>query len=292
MHFKLCIVGACHTDVINQITGPTRNGRTNPGTKRCRPGGVAANIARYTRQYRADLEITFIGAEACGANNVVSHLREIGIEVNTLQLKGLQPSYNAILDRNGDLIIGVANMELYDSVAPVDMMPLLPEKPHALIIDANFPEETLVSVALSLSDDCQLYAAGTSLEKVRRLSPIMARLDALALNRAEASELVGKTGNVEDLAIALATKLREHAHVIVSDGESDAALISGGNLVVDTPPKIILANANGAGDVMAATFFCLCTDNILGRPGTPINLEDMLSNSLAQGANFAAGAVF
>ena len=171
-----------------------RHGRTNPATSTALPGGVAANIARSIRQHRADMKITFIGAAATGNDDAAASLRNADIDVAFARLNGSHPSYNAILDHNGELIIGVADMALYDTVTPTDIIPLLPEHPQAVIVDANFPAETLAAIAARLSDDCCLYAAGTSAQKVHRLVPMMNRLDALVLNRAEACELVGKTG--------------------------------------------------------------------------------------------------
>ncbi len=272
---------------------PVRHGRTNPATSSASPGGVAANIARFIRQHRADMKITFIGAAATGNYDAGSSLRDAGIDVAFSRLDGSHPSYNAILDHNGELIIGVADMALYDSVRPTDIIPLLPKNPQSVIVDANFPAETLAAIAARLSDDCRLYATGTSVQKVHRLLRLIDRLDALVLNRAEACELAGRTGAVDELTTILSASLRADAPVLVSDGAEPAALAAGGKVVSSAPPKITLANANGAGDAMAAAFFCLCLDRAMGLPNNAATsaeiLEDMLADALSAGANFAAG---
>ena len=297
MRDGMVLIGALHLDCIHLLKEPVRHGRTNPATSSALPGGVAANIARSIRQHRADMKITFIGAAATGNDDAAASLRNADIDVAFARLNGSHPSYNAILDHNGELIIGVADMALYDAVTPTDIIPLLPEHPQAVIIDANFPAETLAAIAARLSDDCCLYAAGTSVQKVHRLLPMMNRLDALVLNRAEACELAGKTGAVDELATILSAQLRADALVLVSDGAEPAALAARGAVVSGAPPKITLANANGAGDAMAAAFFCLCLDRAMGPPDTAATptevpaemLEYMLANALTAGANFAAG---
>lgn len=290
---KLCIVGACHTDTTYKLNGPAQHGRTNPGNSSALPGGVAANIARYICRHRDDMEIIFVGAAAIGNDDIESELSDAGIDVTFARLDGSHPTYNAILDHNGELIIGVADMALYDAVSPADIIPLLPEHLQAVIVDANFPAETLVAIATSLSDDCRLYAAGTSVKKVQRLTPMIKRLDALVVNRDESCTLVGERGNVDGLATILSARLRGHAPVLVSDGAGPAALAAAGEVVSSAPPKITITNANGAGDAMAAAFFSLCLDRALGPAGTaamPLEiLEDMLVDSLVAGANFAAG---
>ena len=290
---KLCIVGACHTDTTCKLNGPAQHGRTNPGNSSTLPGGVAANIARYICQNRDDMKIIFVGAAATGNDDVASELSDAGIDVTFARLDGSHPTYNAILDHNGELIIGVADMALYDAVSPTDIVPLLPAHLQAVIVDANFPAETLFAIATSLSDDCRLYAAGTSVKKVQRLAPMMNRLDALVVNRDESCTLVGERGNVDGLATILSARLRGHAPVLVSDGAGPAALAAAGEVVSIAPPKISITNANGAGDAMAAAFFSICLDRALGPAGTaamPLEmLEDTLVDSLVAGANFAAG---
>ena len=296
---KICIIGACHADITSRINGLVRHGRTNSANSSILPGGVAANIARSIRRYRADMKIMFIGAAATDNDDSASSLRDAGIDVAFAWLNGSNPSYNAILDHKGELIIGVADMTLYDSVTPTDIIPLLPDHPKAVIIDANFPAKTLVTIAASLSDDCRLYVAGTSVQKVQRLVPIMNRLDALVLNRDEACKLAGETGNVDELAATLSARLRNYAPVIVSDGAGLAALAAAARVVSNAPPEITLANANGAGDAMAAAFFCHCLDRAIGPSITatlPADmpkeiLEDMLANALVAGARFASGNV-
>ena len=107
---KLCIVGACHTDTTCKLNGPTHHGRTNPGNSSTLPGGVAANIARYICQNRDDMKIIFVGAAATENDDVASELSDAGIDVTFARLDGSHPTYNAILDHNGELIIGVADM--------------------------------------------------------------------------------------------------------------------------------------------------------------------------------------
>ena len=289
---KLYVIGGCHMDTTSRIIGSlVRHGRTNRAKSSILPGGVAANIARAVRCHRANLKIIFIGAAATGSSDVEPTLRDIDIDVTFAQLDGSPPSYNAILDQDGELIIGVADMALYDAVTPTDIIPLLPEHPQAVIIDANFPEETLVAISAGLPDDCRFYAAGTSAQKVHRLAPMMDRLDALVLNRAEACELAGKTGTVVELATILSASLRPHAPVLVSNGAGPAALAAGGEVISSAPPKITLANANGAGDAMAAAFFLACLDRPEVSDYTPAGsreLEDLLKLALVAGAVHAS----
>jgi sugar/nucleoside kinase (ribokinase family) len=286
------VIGACHPDITLQLEIETAVGRTNPANTCILPGGVAANIARALWASDVNLRIEFVGAASENDDRAEKWLQSSGIVSEFLRVDAAPPTYTAILDQHGELLIGSADMGLYGRVLADNLIPMLPEQPRTVIIDANFPAEVLLAVAQSLPDRTKLFAAGTSIEKVDRLFPLMTRLDALSLNRAEAGKLTGADNGVAALAGSLLTKLhRPDARILVSDGADLAALACGGKVVVSHPPKIELTNANGAGDAMAAAFFQACLDTPEAKDDTPAvrrELADMLDLALAAGAAHAA----
>jgi len=153
-----------------------------------------------------------------------------------------------------------------------------------LILDANFPVDTIVAIATECGAARSLCAAGTSIAKVARLMAVLPSLDALVLNRGEATALLGEAGPVDRMGLALAADMRGNGLVLVSDGADMAALASGGDVVTARPPRIRLMNANGAGDVMAARLFF----DLETRPD--MALATRLDAALAAGAGYAAGA--
>jgi len=153
-----------------------------------------------------------------------------------------------------------------------------------LILDANFPVDTIVAIATECGAARSLCAAGTSIAKVARLMAVLPSLDALVLNRGEATALLGEAGPVDRMGLALAADMRGNGLVLVSDGAAMAALASGGLVVTGRPPRIRLMNANGAGDVMAARLFF----DLETRPD--MALATRLDAALAAGAGYAAGA--
>ena len=289
---KFVVIGAAHFDRMVRLKFPARLNRTNTSKTYEKPGGVAANIALALRLSDAGLPIRFIGAMAEEDEKAAQWLRSACIDAEFLQIDDASPTYTAILDQHGELLIGAADMGLYDRVLAGDLLLMIPEKPRTVIVDANFPAEALLAVGQSLPNTAQLFAAGTSVEKVDRLLPVMARLDALVLNRAEASKLTGVDDGVAALARSLLKKLqRPYASILVSDGADLAALACDGEIVVCQPPEIELINANGAGDAMAAAFFRACLDTPEAKDDTPTGrreLADMLDLALAAGAAHAA----
>jgi pseudouridine kinase len=254
-------------------------------------GGVAANVALWLSRH--ECVPYFFGASGRTQNGARKILEEQGITTAFVEKNIPNPSYTAVIDKNGELIIGAAEMECYEAVLADDIVPLLPEKPQTVIIDANFPLETLWAISKSLPEKTNLYAVGTSVEKVSRLLPLLNRVDVLVLNKAEACSLISRDNDVSTLATKILNKLQRHSAIaLVSDGANEAALASENYVIRRNPPKIRLSNANGAGDAMAASLFMSCHENAdeAKKPSEKRNkLEMMFEGALTSGANYAEG---
>ena len=233
----------------------------------------------------------FFGASGRPQTGAQKILEEHGIKTVFVEKNVPNPSYTAVIDKSGELIIGAAEMECYESIVAEDIVSLLPEKPQTVIIDANFPRETLLAISKSLPEKTNLYALGTSVEKVSRLLPLLNRVDVVVLNKAEACSLTSSNNDVSILASKISNKLqRRSAIALVSDGANEAALAFENCIMRRSPPKIRLRNANGAGDAMAASFFMSCHKNA-GKAKKPSDkrqkMEMMFEGALTSGANYA-----
>lgn len=278
------VCGGCHLDRHLWLQSAPVMGRTNAARQTVSTGGVAANIAGHLA--RRGAAVRFVGVQPPDeAPGIAARLRLHDMHATILPLEGEVPGYSAVMDPDGELLVGAAAMSLYDEVTPEMITPqLAPDLP--LVMDANFPEAVLLAMALAGAGTAGrvLFAAGTSAGKVDRLRACLPHLDALVLNRAEAAQLGGEAdASVERLAHQLASRLAEDGVVLVSDGGARAALANRTELAVLTPPLLKMANANGAGDAMAASLFWhLMTD-----PG--LALSTRLQTALEAGADFAAG---
>ena len=294
------VIGGCHTDRHLHFHAAPIAGRTNPVRIVETAGGVAANIARHMAA--AGHKVGFASVHPDGdAAPLSTHLQAAGITSRLARLAGEAPSYTALIGPDGELVIGAAALSIYDKVTPdllADMLPQSAPQPvqggklPAIIMDANFPAAVLLAVVDRSAPETMLCAAATSLRKVDRLAGILLRLDALVLNRAEAVRLAetlsggNPSSEVAALASMLAGRMQTKGHVLVSDGGDLAALATAGRVVTAMPPAIRVANANGAGDAMAAMLFSsLLTHHPVGKDS---DADAILAAALAAGAQFAA----
>jgi len=276
--FHIC--GGCHLDRHLYLDGEVVLGRTNPASQRIGIGGVAANIARHLAAYGGQAHFTGV-QPAAEISALGARLGAAGVVSCLIPLEGEVPGYTAIVDVDGELVVGAASMALYDEVTPEMVFEgIIGDGP--LVIDANFPESVLLAICAAQPQARPVFAAATSVAKVSRLAGCLARLDALVLNRSEAAVLAGDAP-VAGMARALATRLRPGGAVLVSDGGGQAALARGDDCVTASPPPLDLVRANGAGDAMTAALFW-------GLTATPdTSLAAHLEAALEAGADFAAG---
>ena len=324
----ITLCGGCHIDRHLFLADAAKMGRTNPASRYVRLGGVVANMARHLCDELSASQVHVIGVKPANAqdhdNMIERLLDEAGLPHTLVPLEGETPEYVAVIDANGELVIGAAETSLYDKTTPETLLPHLNGRGGALVIDANFPAPTLAAVARAWPEGQQLFAAATSTKKAMRLEGCLERLDAIVMNRDEAAALCGRDGPVDEMALALSARMRRRsAVVLISDGAEQATLVRGGETVRETPPDIDVVNANGAGDVMAAELFARLVSGdtaIIDVPpgdtrsaGTPdvgippasappadapptsappdaIGARELLKSALAAGARFASGA--
>ena len=280
--FTVC--GGCHVDRQLCLTAPPQTGRTNPAKARERLGGVATNIACQLASWGTS--VRFAGVQPPGnLAGMEARLAAAGIAPWLTPLEGEPPGYTAIMAPDGELLIGAAALALYETVTLSMILPGLEGTEGPLILDANFPADTITAMAGEFGAARPLFAAGTSMAKVSRLTGALPLLDALVVNRGEAAALLGAEMDVGMMATSLAARSRGGGVVLVSDGGDMAALADADadTVVTARPPQICLVNANGAGDVMAARLFC----DLESQPD--MALADRLQAALAAGADYAAG---
>ena len=278
--FQVC--GGGHLDRHLWLQAAPVMGRTNAARQTISTGGVAANIACHLAA--AGGAVRFTGVQPPQeAPAMATRLEASGVAATILSLEGEVPGYSAVMNPDGELLVGAAAMALYDDVTPAMITPYL-DLAAPLVIDANFPEYVVLALARSGAPGRPVFAVGTSVGKVARLRPCLQHLHALVLNRGEAAAISGTSdAPVDVLAQELALVLADGGVVLVSDGGATAALASRTGSVTQEPPHLQVVNANGAGDAMAASLFW----GLVADPG--MALATRLQTALAAGADFAAG---
>jgi len=169
--------------------------------------------------------------------------------------------YLAVLDPGGSLVIGVADMDIYDTVGDewVEATVALAAGADLWVVDANLPGPTLE--ALADLAPVPVLADPVSVPKAVRLRPILGRLHGVFPDAAEAAVLPdGDPSDPGANAAAIAAAGVEH--VVVTLGSGGAHIHT--DEIVETRTAVTpnrVADVTGAGDALLAGYaYALVSD--------------------------------
>lgn len=253
---RIACIGGANIDRTARCAGDVVWGSSNPVRVEASPGGVALNVAANLAALECD--VTFAGAIGKDADGerLVASLTRVGVGTgHTVRPDAGTASYTALLDGSGELQVGLADMDIYESLTSAHCAELarrLSDWP-VWFVDANVPQAGLEAL-LNKSGGHRVFAAAVSPAKSRRLLPILERLDGVFTNRAEASALTGRTVEGEEDALAAARALCDSGaeRAFVTMGELGAVAAMADAVKCWPAPATKVRDVNGAGDGFAA----------------------------------------
>ena len=256
----ILVMGGAHVDRRGRIAGDTAPGASNPGSWFVEAGGgafnAARNLARLGHRVRlisprggdADGDIVAAAAEAAGVE-----------DTPFVFLDRATPSYTAIIERDGNLVIALADMELYRLFSPRRLQQrAVREAMDAagfILTDANLPAETLAAMTgAAKAAGVPIAGIAISPAKVVRFRESLTALAFLFMNEAEARALTGETPEnpldwpklLRAAGLCAGIVTRGGKGVIAFDRQRAALVV---------PPDIPdLGDVTGAGDSLASGF--------------------------------------
>lgn len=257
---KVSIFGGAHLDRRGRISGATAPGASNPGSWFEEAGGGGFNAARNLA--RLGLEVHMIsprGGDAAGETVAEAAAAAGVVDKPFIFLDRKTPSYTAILENDGNLVIALADMDLYRLFSPRRLqqraMREVFSSSDLIVTDANLPEETLASLIERAAQETKpLAAIAISPAKVVRLANSLAGVSFLFMNEAEARALTGRDVIEASEWPALLRAVGLSGGVITRGGKPAIAFRLGEAVTVTPPALDALGDVTGAGDALAAGF--------------------------------------
>lgn len=256
----ILVMGGAHVDRRGRIAGETAPGASNPGAWFIEAGGGAFNAARNLARLGHGVRlISPRGGDADGAI-VAAAAEAAGVEDTPFTfLDRATPSYTAIIERDGNLVIALADMELYRLFSPRRLQQRATREAIAasglILTDANLPPETLLAmVDAAKADSVPVAGIAISPAKVVRFRQCLPSLAFLFMNEAEASTL---TGTIPEEPAEWADALRAaglSAGVVTRGGRGVVAFDEKRTALVVPPAIPALGDVTGAGDSLASGF--------------------------------------
>jgi pseudouridine kinase len=232
---------------------------SNPASQSESFGGVARNIAENLARLGSTVALlTAIGADSAGAA-LLDHAERLGIDVRgTLRLDNCcSGTYTAVLDHDGEMVVALADMALYDRLDPafIDARQAQLAGAALVVADLNLPRDTIAAlVALARRTDTPLVLVAVSEPKMARLPANLAGVRLLILNAGELAARVGRPLPDDDAVKAAMREVQaQGARDLVVTRGARGVLVTHGDAIVELPaPPAAVVDVTGAGDAFAA----------------------------------------
>ncbi len=254
----VAVVGGMNMDLVAQSTRTVIAGDSNPGRIQSAPGGVARNIAEnLARLGHATELISLVGDDALG-QSLLTATRAAGVRVDGVQTLAGQgtSTYLSVHNAQGELDFAINDMALLEQLTPERLLSQASrlQAASAWVVDANLSPAAL---AYLLGDAYAgpIFADAVSLAKCVRLTPWLAAIHTLKVNRLEAQALCGFTVHTHADAMNAARHLQTRGvkNVVVSLGEDGACWADAqGQSGLCPAAPIQVVNVSGAGDALLA----------------------------------------
>jgi len=253
-------VGAANLDRKLRSLAPLALHTSNPASQGESFGGVARNIAEnLARLGTAVALLTAIGNDSSGAA-LLAHAESLGIDTHgALRLPdAASGTYTAVLDADGDMVVALADMALYDRITPGFVAARQAQLASSALVvaDLNLPLDTVEAiVAEARRSEVALVLVAVSEPKMARLPRNLAGVRLLILN---AGELAARVGRTLDGDAAFETAMREvqaqgARDLIVTRGAAGVLLTQAdGSIARLAAPTAEVVDVTGAGDAFAA----------------------------------------
>jgi len=254
---SIACIGAAHIDHLAQAQEDVVAGASNPVIVHRSIGGVACNVACALARFGHDVYlISTVGRDKDG-DMVIETAAKLGVKTDTVLRVPDAPTatYTALHDTDGELFVGLADMDIYDLLGPNHlgntMRHITPC--DGWFIDANLSPASLAFLA-EWAGNTRIFACGVSPAKVTRLIPHLQSIDCLFVNRAEAERIVERQFKGKACAMSAAADIRARgvSNVLITLGAQGVAIAAEGINMHAPAPVAATADVTGAGDSFAA----------------------------------------
>ncbi|WP_413992211.1 carbohydrate kinase family protein [Labrys okinawensis] len=248
----LCI-GGCVIDRVGEtVDAKERLHTSNIGHMRSSLGGVARNVAENLARLGIPVSLLSRVGDDPEGERVIAASSRAGIDMAGVvrDSQAATASYTAIFNGEGELVIGLADMGVFEAITPETAIEALATAAAdaVLFTDANLQPATLRAIAKAKGGR-MLASVPVSIQKLARLTSILGDLDILFLNLHEARALLGSEDDAESLAHRLARGPVRRG--LLTLGPRGALAWADGKVTAIPALASSPVNVNGAGDALA-----------------------------------------
>ncbi|AOH53555.1 carbohydrate kinase [Peribacillus muralis] len=189
---RITCIGGANIDRMSQTLKPIQYGTSNPATVRQSCGGISRNISENLGRLGCQVSlISLIGDDQEG-KWLMEETKRYGVDVSQCLALNMEKTgtYTSILDESGEMVLAVADMQIYDqfSIEFIEARWSHLASSNIIFADSNLPEETLTYLIKRCEKEkLTLWINPVSAPKASRMPTNLQGIDLLIANRGEIS---------------------------------------------------------------------------------------------------------
>lgn len=260
MNQKIICIGGANIDFKLKSQQPIVLCTSNPISSSYSFGGVARNVAHNLACLTKNIHLQCVVGNDAYGRNLLAHMNSLGVHVTHSVIKQNKRTsqYHAILDEQGELFLGLADMGIYDELDNSFITDSCSswEKNSMVFLDTNLPE-ALIELILHQARLRQLMVCidPVSVEKAKRIPYDLSAVFLIKPDLKEASVLTDIAINSVDDCIDAGLKLKERGakNVVISLGQLGYVVVNDDHEVhIKTETVTAITDVSGAGDAFIA----------------------------------------
>ena len=257
---EIVCIGGANIDRKFHLYENTQLGTSNPAEMSVSVGGVARNIGENLGRLNHHVRLlTVAGNDSDWEMIVQESAAFMDVSDAGLLIGQSTGSYSAVLDPTGELVIAMANMNVYDSLSTeyIEEKSRVISNSSMIIIDLNCPRETVTAVkSIAQTNGIPLTIIPVSSPKMNRMPVDLKGVSWFICNRDEAETYTGQTINNDDDWKEAVHKLLEYGaeNIVVTAGPKGVMAASKGNEAkrFEAVEPVAIEDVTGAGDAFVS----------------------------------------
>lgn len=183
---QIVCVGGANLDRKVYVKDKMQLGTSNPIRTTKNSGGVARNIAENLGRLGMDTTLLTVSGTDPEWNYIAEQSSpSMNLEDVTHFSKATTGSYTAVLDDDGDLVVGLADMDVFDLMTPewIQQHVSLLQQAKCILADLNCPKDTLQFLCkFAKSHDLALILVAVSAPKMKHIPDMLDGLSWMITN--------------------------------------------------------------------------------------------------------------
>lgn len=260
---KVVCIGAANLDRKIKTDKALQSYTSNPIRSKIAIGGVARNVAENLGRLEQQVMLISTVGNDPEWLRIKAYSAPFMDTENVICIEGESTGcYTALLDAEGEMYLGLADMSIYDRFTPevlIKQQSIL-RNAKCLVVDLNCPQQTVEFLcAYAQKQGVKLAVIAVSEPKMSHLPPQLTGIDYLFINQGELAAFTKqRIDNDQQLKQAIAQVLAAGVKHIVLTAGAKGVLLASQQQYQWFPVKALSAqqivDVTGAGDAFSAAF--------------------------------------